>query len=108
MLGRDCHTDLVAPVAKPVSIEIQRDSGLTLTWLDGTTSHFELEELRRYCPCADCRTRRDANQSIWPLPSSPQPLRIVDAELVGAYGISITWNDGHSTGIYNWTSLQPD
>jgi DUF971 family protein len=98
----------MAAVPAPVTIDLQRDAGLTLTWADGATSTFELEELRVHCPCADCRTRRDAHQPVWPLPSSPQPLRIVDAELVGAYGISITWNDGHSTGIYNWALLQPD
>ena len=46
-------------------------------------------------------TRRDRNLAVWPLASSPRPLLITDAELVGAYGMSITWNDGHSTGIYS-------
>jgi DUF971 family protein len=45
---------------------------------------------------------------VWPQPSSPQPLRIVDAELVGAWGISFTWNDRHSTGIYSWELLGPE
>lgn len=31
---------------------------------------------------------------------------INSAELVGAWGISITWNDGHSTGIYAWEILR--
>jgi DUF971 family protein len=33
------------------------------------------------------------------------PLRIVDAELVGAWAIGFTWNDGHRTGIYSWELL---
>jgi DUF971 family protein len=45
---------------------------------------------------------------VWPLPSSPRPLRIVDAELVGAWGINFTWNDRHSTGIFSWELLRPD
>jgi DUF971 family protein len=92
----------------PVTIDIERDRGVVLTWADGTTSRFGLEELRQHCPCADCRNRRDRGLQVWPLPSSPQPLRIVDAELVGAWGITITWNDGHSTGIYSWSLLRPD
>ena len=92
----------------PVTIDVKRDRGLTLTWADGTTSQFGLEELRQQCPCAECRTRRDRDLPVWPLPSSPQPLRIVDAELVGAWGIGITWNDGHTTGIYSWELLRPD
>jgi DUF971 family protein len=98
----------MAATGAPFTIDIRRDDGLSLTWADGTVSRFGLEELRQHCPCADCRTRRDRNLPVWPLPSSPRPLSIVDAELVGGYGISITWNDGHSTGIYHWAMLLPD
>jgi len=92
----------------PITIDVQRDSGLILTWADGATSRFGLEELRRHCPCAECRTRRERNLPVWPVASSPRPLRIVDAKLVGAWGMSITWNDGHSTGIYSWELLGPE
>jgi DUF971 family protein len=34
------------------------------------------------------------------------PLRVEDAELVGAWGITFTWNDGHSTGIFSWALLR--
>jgi DUF971 family protein len=40
--------------------------------------------------------------------AAPRPVRIVHAELVGGRGMSITWNDGHSTGIYSWELLSPD
>jgi DUF971 family protein len=40
----------------PVTIDVDRDHGVTLTWADGTTSEFGLEELRQQCPCAECRT----------------------------------------------------
>jgi DUF971 family protein len=96
------------PARAPATIDVERDHGVTLTWADGTTSEFGLEELRRQCPCAECRGRRDRNLPVGPLPSSPQPLRIVDAELVGAWGIGISWNDGHTTGIYSWDLLRPD
>jgi len=92
----------------PITIDIDLDHGLTLTWADSTTSEFGLEELRQQCPCAECRTRRDRDLPVWPLPSSPQPLRIVDAKLIGAWGLGITWNDGHATGIYSWELLRPD
>jgi DUF971 family protein len=92
----------------PVTIDVHRDHGITLTWADGTTTEFGLEELRQHCPCAECRTRRDRGLPVWPLPSSPQPLQIVDAELVGAWGLGISWNDGHATGIYGWALLRPD
>ena len=28
------------------------------------------------------------------------------AELVGAWGMQIRWNDGHETGIYAWSMLR--
>jgi DUF971 family protein len=92
----------------PETIDIDREVGVTLTWADGVTRSIGLEALRQGCPCADCRTRRDRDRPVWPLPSSPQPLRITDAELVGAWGLAITWNDGHRTGIYSWTLLRGD
>jgi DUF971 family protein len=98
----------MAVTSAPVTIDVERDRDVTLTWADGTTSRFGLEELREHCPCAECRNRRDRDLPVWPLASSPQPLRIVDAELVGAWGIGFTWNDGHATGIYSWELLRPD
>ncbi|MCZ7526546.1 MAG: DUF971 domain-containing protein [Acidimicrobiia bacterium] len=90
----------------PGAVEVDREQGLTVTWPDGTASRFPLEELRVNCPCADCRNRRERGLDVWPTPTSPRPLRIVDAELVGAWGISLTWNDGHSTGIFSWAVLR--
>ncbi len=90
----------------PAAIDVDRETGVTFAWHDDTTSHFGLEDLRVHCPCADCRMRRERGQPIWPLPSSPRPLLIVNAELVGAWGLGITWNDGHSTGIYSWELLR--
>ena len=31
---------------------------------------------------------------------------ITDAELSGAWGLSLDWSDGHSTGIYAWEKLR--
>jgi DUF971 family protein len=89
----------------PASIDVDRERGVTVTWADGRVARFGLEELRVRCPCADCRGRRERSLPVWPLPSSPQPLRIVDAQLVGGWGLSLAWNDGHSTGIFSWTLL---
>jgi DUF971 family protein len=90
----------------PATIDVNREQGITLTWPDQAVTRLGLEELRVRCPCADCRGRRDHGQPVWPLPGSPQPLRVVDAELVGAWGLSLTWNDGHGTGIYSWSLLR--
>ena len=90
----------------PRAVDVDRAAGVTLEWEDGTTSRLDLEPLRRHCPCAECRTGRESGRDVWPLPSSPRPLRIVDAEIVGGWGLGITWNDGHRTGIYSWELLR--
>jgi DUF971 family protein len=92
--------------SEPRSIDVVRDEGVTLTYLDGYAADFDLVTLRRACPCATCRGLRDRDEPVWPRPGSPEPLRIDHAELHGAWGLAITWNDGHATGIYPFESLR--
>jgi len=94
------------PTETPTGVEVDRERGLTLTWADGTSTTFELAELRVNCPCAECRGLRERDLPVWPKPASPQPLRIEDAELIGAWGITLRWNDGHTTGIFSWDLLR--
>jgi ATP-binding protein involved in chromosome partitioning len=90
------------PGTEPASIDVDREVGVTLTWPDGRVDRFELLDLRVNCPCAECRERRRAHETVWPKPGSPEPLRLLDARLVGAFGMAFEWNDGHGTGIYTW------
>jgi len=90
----------------PLDVELDRESALTVRWQDGTESRYGLEELRINCPCAECRGRREQGEPAWPLPGSPHPLKALGGELVGNFGLSIRWNDGHDTGIYNWALLR--
>ena len=52
------------------------------------------------------RVLREQGLDAWPTPGAPQPLRAESAELVGAWGMQIRWNDGHDTGIYAWSMLR--
>jgi DUF971 family protein len=92
--------------APPASVDLDRTAALRITWSDGTVARFTLEELRVNCPCAECRGRREQGEPIWPRPGAPIPLEATGAELVGAWGISIRWNDRHETGIYAWGMLR--
>lgn len=87
-------------------IQVERERAVTLTFDDGVVCELGLVELRLNCPCASCRSFRDRNEPAWPRPGSPASLSIADAELVGAWGISFTWSDGHATGIYPWQALR--
>ena len=88
-------------------VVIDRERGLLdVTFDDGVVASLSLDEVRRACPCAACRGRRDTGVEAWePRPGGP-PLSVLDAELSGAWGLSIRWNDGHDTGIYPWASLR--
>ena len=90
----------------PVDVELDRAVGLTLHWADGTESHFGLEELRRNCPCAECRGLREQGRIVGPNPRSLLKLTALGAELVGGWGLTINWSDGHGTGIFAWSILR--
>ncbi len=92
--------------SEPATIDVKRDEAVTITFGDGVVARFELEDLRKQCPCAECRGRRERGEVLWPRPGSPTPLRIDDAELHGAWGLNITWNDGHATGIFPFDALR--
>lgn len=85
-------------------IEIDRDRHVQLRFADGYEAVFGVEPLRLACPCAECRARRERGQPV----RSPLagPVEVAGAELVGAWGLGITWNDGHGTGIYAWEVLR--
>lgn len=103
-----------SPPEPPTPTEIDVDRAaleLRLVWNDGRRGALSLVDVRLRCPCATCRHARQSGRESWPRPGSPQPLGVTGAELVGAFGLSITWNDGHSEGIYpfallsRWTDL---
>jgi len=102
---RGAHDAAVTPKDLKVQIKEQR---LRIDWTDGTTSEYSLDELRKQCPCASCRTEReqqDANP-LKILKFDPSGVRVVAAELVGNYAIKFTWSDGHDTGIFDFRFLR--
>ena len=91
---------------QPESIDVSKDTAVTVTYLDGYVAQFDLVSLRQGCPCATCRDLRERGEDGWPRPNSPVPLRVEQADLHGAWGLNITWNDGHATGIYPFEMLR--
>jgi DUF971 family protein len=87
---------------EPVSIDSDPEKGVTIAWRDGHVSHFDADVLRASCPCAECRGRRDKNLPV----GTNEGASVQGAELVGAWGITFHWSDGHHTGIYTWEILR--
>lgn len=97
----------------PKSITADREKReVSIVWNDDHTSDYSFSLLRNACPCAECRGGHekmspDPDPEVWSLPdevSKATGLRNVEA--VGAYAITIEWEDGHHFGIYNWNYLR--
>jgi DUF971 family protein len=97
------------PAHTPADVDIVRDRAVTVTFEDGTVCEFPVAALRAACPCAACRGMRERGQIAWPPAGAPvgaAEIAVRDAQLSGAWGLSIDWTDGHSTGIYAWSTLR--
>jgi DUF971 family protein len=94
------------PTTTPVDIAIERERAVTVTFADDTVCEFPVAALRAVCPCASCRGWRERGEVAWPRPGLATTITVSDAELNGAWGLSIRWSDGHDTGIYAWTVLR--
>jgi DUF971 family protein len=85
-------------------VEASKEVGLRITWGDGHVSHWDLASVRGACGCAACHELRKAGRPVY-LEASGE-LDVKGADLVGSYGISFDWSDGHRTGIYRWEDLR--
>lgn len=98
---------------RPEKITVQRQSAeVIVRWNDGHASTYSYSLLRYGCPCAECRGGHDKMGSKPPLevfympPEDSPSTRVQTIEAVGAYGITVRWEDGHAFGIYTWDYLR--
>jgi DUF971 family protein len=99
------------PSNRPLELDLHRESHLRIRWADGAETVVPLPELRKACPCAGCRAAREERQRnplavIGPVADERDLVTVRDAELVGQYALRVTWQDGHSTGIYDFGLLR--
>lgn len=90
---------------QPRALSQVDDRTLSITWTDGKETRLDVVELRRRCPCANCKDEwtRAARLKPEDVADTVRPIRI---ETVGAYALKIAFSDGHSTGIYTFSSLR--
>jgi DUF971 family protein len=85
-------------------VDIDRASAtLRLVFGDGHECRFDLAEMRSNCPCAGCRGSRERGQLA---PPTGAACEVADAALHGAWGLHVTWGDGHSAGIFPWDAMR--
>ena len=88
---------------KPTAMQ-REGEGLKIDWNDGANTFVSWRDLRTNCPCASCIEVRakpvDPFRVLTPQEAAAGPPEPVSMKPVGHYAYQITWNDGHSTGIY--------
>ena len=83
----------------------QGSQTLELDWPDGRADRVAYLKLRAECPCASCRDEWTGARILDPNSIRPD-LALDGMEPVGSYAVRLTWNDGHSSGLYTWESLR--
>ncbi|TPG73771.1 DUF971 domain-containing protein [Pseudomonas arsenicoxydans] len=85
----------------PVAVgNSQGKQQLRLNWSDGREQFLDHAELRRQCPCSQCRAFRLQGLTVKVDPR----IRVVELNAQG-YGVQLIFSDGHERGIYPWAYL---
>jgi DUF971 family protein len=74
-------------------------------WDDGERTVLTAAELRSICPCAACVDELSGVRTHDPA-AVPPDLVHQDVRLVGNYALTMTFSDGHRTGIYPFAMLR--
>lgn len=90
----------------PVKIKIIDKKELQILWDDGNSGSLNLKELRKLCPCATCLAEREKQSKMYIPLFAENQVTIKSIDQIGKYAIQIKWNDGHNTGIYEYTFLK--
>jgi ATP-binding protein involved in chromosome partitioning len=81
------------------------DQGVEIEWTaGGHIGFYPARSLRLACPCAGCVEEMTGRPLLDP-GMVPADIRPVSLALVGAYGLRVSWSDGHDTGIYTFQKL---
>jgi ATP-binding protein involved in chromosome partitioning len=90
----------------PLPIEIiglgRKD--VRIVWDEGHEGTYLTRDLRLACRCANCVDEMTGTPVLDP-DTVPADVSVASMELVGNYGLQITYSDGHGTGIYRFADL---
>jgi len=88
----------------PIEIVGLNQTALRIVWDEGDEQTFDVRELRLACRCAHCVHEMTGQRLLDPA-TVPAVVTATAIDLVGSYGIQITFSDGHSTGIFRFRDL---
>jgi ATP-binding protein involved in chromosome partitioning len=73
-------------------------------WDEGDADVWSARALRLRCTCAYCQSEATGERLLDPA-TVAEGITVTNMSLVGNYGVSIAFSDGHSTGIYRFRQL---
>ena len=89
----------------PLAIQGLNKDQVTFVWSDESSDVWPARVLRLRCTCAHCQSE-DTGERLIVDDEIPMDIRVTHMQLVGNYGVGIHFSDGHSTGIYRFSSLE--
>jgi DUF971 family protein len=102
---------MMAMELRPKQVILDAEKRLEIVWNDGQRRRYTVKELRDRCPCATCREKRaEPPKPAALLPvltlAEAKPMAIAAMSPIGHYAYSITFSDGHDSGIYTLAFLR--
>lgn len=89
--------------ALPTEIQLhQRSRFLEIAYADGARFRLPCEYLRVYSPSAEVRGHSPDQAK---LQVGKEDVNIEELQQVGSYAVKIFFDDGHSSGLYDWRYL---
>lgn len=88
---------------RPTEIKLHKTARvLEIAFDDGARFELPCEYLRVYSPSAEVRGHSPGQET---LQLDKEEVNIDNIEPVGQYAVTLHFDDGHNTGIYNWDLL---
>ena len=88
----------------PTEIKLRKQSKtLTVSYDDGASFEFTAEYLRVHSPSAEVRGHGPGQER---LQTGKEKVGITGIEPVGHYAVRLVFDDGHDSGLYQWSYLR--
>lgn len=88
----------------PLRLDQLSDQLLFVVWNTGEKFSVPFFDLRFECPCASCVDEMTGQRRLTREQVKPD-VKPTGIRIVGRYAAQISWNDGHSTGMYHFERL---
>jgi len=80
------------------------EKNITLTWSNGIKKTIDNKKLRINCHCASCINEMTGQKTLQDK-NIPNDIKATEIKPIGNYALSITWTDGHSSGLFSYKMI---